>query len=162
MAITIIEEWRPVPIDGFAEFYEVSSTGRVRSLRKAVDLTLRVGNRGYVTAWLQVGKMIRNATVHRLVAGAFIPNPDGLPEVNHKDFIRTNNSVGNLEWVSRLGNFLHADAAGRAKFSRKLTDHDVAEIRRLGDSLSQVEIADRFALNSSTVSRILRGLLRRR
>ena len=51
--------------------------------------------------------------VHRLVAQAFIPNPSNLPQVNHKDFNKTNNHVGNLEWISRADNIQHSHDNGR-------------------------------------------------
>ena len=81
----------------------------------------------------------KNRTVHRLVAQAFIPNPNGLAEVNHKDGNKSNNSVENLEWVTSSENKKHAyniglnappkPKKGSSNFWAKLTEQDVAYIR---------------------------------
>ena len=111
----MIEEWRPVV--GYEGLYEVSNTGRVRS----VDRYVKSKSESY---WLRKGKMLSPAKdkngylkvnlscngknniirVHRLVAQVFIENPDNLPEINHKDEDKTNNSVDNLEWCDRKYN----------------------------------------------------------
>lgn len=110
------EEWKPV--SGFAGKYEVSSKGRVKRLEfvrhvngkptKPVPehvLTEHVINSGYKSVHLidENGKR-HNKTVHRLVATEFIPNPDNLPVVNHKDEDKTNNQVSNLEWCTQSHN----------------------------------------------------------
>lgn len=71
----------------------------------------RLSNQGYVVITLN-RKMLR---VHRLIATAFIPNPNNLPEVNHKDGNKQNNEISNLEWVTRSENVQHAYQTGLAK-----------------------------------------------
>lgn len=95
------EYWRPVV--GYDGLYMVSNLGRVKSLNymhtgKEHLLRLLKNGGGYlqVDLW-NCGKMKRYS-VHRLVAMAFIPNPDNLPQVNHKDEDKLNNCVDNLEW----------------------------------------------------------------
>lgn len=114
------EIWKPVV--GFEDSYEVSSLGRVRSLDRVVVMKSRWGNpvaknlkgkllapalnsRGYPNVMLGAGNMRR---VHRLVAEAFIPNPEELPQVNHLDGNRENPKVENLEWTDSSGNNTHA------------------------------------------------------
>ena len=109
------EEWRP--IEGYEGLYEVSSYGRVRSLDRYVKTcygsyrlykgkVLSPGKKsdGYLLINLSCNGKYNTIRVHRLVAQAFLPNPDNLPEVNHKDENKTNNSVENLEWCDRKYN----------------------------------------------------------
>lgn len=178
MDTTLIEEWRPVALVEFSQFYEVSSLGRVRSLdrisrtkgdgklfRPGRILRLQVNTRGYPCAYLRAVPHVRNATVHRLVACAFIENPLGLSEVNHIDLNKTNNAVTNLEWTSRLSNYLHAAENGAMKrFIRTLSDEDVKAIRDMvaNSGRTNASIAADFGINPSTVSRIWNGLRRDR
>jgi hypothetical protein len=104
------EIWKP--IKGYEDLYEVSNTGRVRRIRhKAVigktNPTLpqrekkpHVNQDGYAMVGLYRGQTQKHIGVHRLVAMAFIPNPENLPQVNHKDEDKTNNHVDNLEWCT--------------------------------------------------------------
>ena len=106
------EEWRLVP--GFP--YEASSLGRIR---RATDV---IGNRGAHV--LKAGTVLHGARhsggylvvggryFHRFVASAFLPNPDGLPEVNHKNGDKADNRPENLEWVTRSQNAKHAHDTG--------------------------------------------------
>ena len=102
-----IEQWKPVK--GYEELYAVSNLGRVKSLnyhRTGVEKIIKPKKSG--NGYLQVG-LWKNGKrkfflVHRLVAEAFIPNPEGFEQVNHKDEVKTNNCVSNLEWVSRWDN----------------------------------------------------------
>ena len=103
------EIWRPVV--GYEGLYEVSSYGRVRSLDRYVKsksesyrltkgkvLSGSITKDGYVRCLIKVNGVGRSYFVHRLVAETFIPNPDNLPQINHKDEDKTNNRVDNLEW----------------------------------------------------------------
>ena len=101
----MIEEWRPVV--GYEGLYEVSSYGRVRSLdrfyyrlHKGKVLSPTKDRYGYLTVTLNCNGKSKTIKIHRLVAQAFIENPDNLPQVNHKDEVKSNNCVDNLEWCS--------------------------------------------------------------
>lgn len=98
-----MEEWKDVV--GYEGLYEVSNLGNVRSLNwrnKGItkNLVLNKHNRGYMQ--VSIGKRGETKTyvVHRLVALAFLDNPNGFTQVNHKDEDKTNNNVENLEWCT--------------------------------------------------------------
>lgn len=90
------EIWKPVV--GYEDRYLVSNLGNVKSLyyNKLVKQTLT--KHGYYTIGLYKHQKCFLTFVHRLVAQAFIPNPNNLPQINHKDEVKTNNIVTNLEW----------------------------------------------------------------
>jgi hypothetical protein len=104
------EIWRTV--EEFPE-YEVSNLGRVKSLnyngtKQAVVLKPVKQKKGYLKIGLYKNKKYYSRQIHRLVATAFIDNPDKLPQVNHIDGDKNNNSVYNLEWCNNRYNQLHA------------------------------------------------------
>lgn len=91
-----MEKWKS--IKGFEGLYEVSDLGRVRSIKSDTILKGELLH-GYKRVAL-FNEKYKKVFVHRLVADAFIPNPDGLPQINHKDEDKTNNCVDNLEWCT--------------------------------------------------------------
>ena len=115
------EVWNDVP--GYEGYYQVSNMGKVRSVPRIIkiiwngkevlkpikerEIALRKQNGGYLLANLSVGGHRKECTVHRLVARAFIPNPNNLKEVNHIDGNKQNNDVSNLEWCDRSDNLRH-------------------------------------------------------
>lgn len=104
------EIWKDIP--GWKGLYQISSFGRLKSFKQNNDgkiMSLTNKNGDYFSVVLQgKGKVRRSTKIHRLVAEAFISNPDSLPEVNHIDGNKQNNKVGNLEWCSRSHNVLHS------------------------------------------------------
>lgn len=94
------EYWKPVV--GYEGLYEVSNWGRVKSLKFGKERILKpcTNRYGYLFVKLCKDGKVKPFTVHRLVAEAFLPNPDNLPQVNHKDENKQNNIVSNLEWCS--------------------------------------------------------------
>ena len=102
-----MEEWRSI-ID-YEGIYEVSNMGRVRSIvadehYRARILKPALNLHGYLFVNLYKNGKGKSKTIHRLVAKAFIPNPDNFPEVNHKDEDKANNCSNNLEWCDRQYN----------------------------------------------------------
>jgi len=125
--------------------YEVSEVGLVRSIkanRQTTVLKTRIDRYGYeiVTLWV-AGKALTRK-IHRVVAEAFIPNPNNLETVNHLDGDKLNNNVENLEWLSASENQKEAFRTGLQVIGEnrvagrpvKLTEKDVLEIRSLIDS----------------------------
>lgn len=98
------EEWRSIE---WAPGDEVSSLGRFRNCLMGTILKGTVVGNGYQHIGLQSGGTQVWKLAHRVVAQAFLPNPKNLPIVNHRNAVRTDNRVSNLEWVSRRGNALH-------------------------------------------------------
>jgi hypothetical protein len=118
-----MEIWKD--ISGKEGEYSVSNYGRVKSHDRIVNAGRRgqrhrnemilkpsISKRGYCRVALEKGKA---SLVHRLVAQHFIPNPENKPEINHKDGVKNNNHIDNLEWCTRFENEQHAWKTGRKK-----------------------------------------------
>lgn len=97
------EIWKD--IDGFDGRYQVSTWGRVRSINGI--LKPYVNHNGYLKIGLMKNGKSHKKRVNRLVALAFLPNPYNLPQVNHIDGNKQNNSITNLEWVDNITNRNH-------------------------------------------------------
>ena len=107
------EIWKDIP--GYNGRYKVSSLGRVAN-DKGKHLKVDINQKGYARVQLTKGGKKSNIKVHRLVAEAFIPNPYGLPQVNHIDEDKLNNSVGNLCWVdNRTNTMLNSNRTHRPR-----------------------------------------------
>jgi hypothetical protein len=119
------EIWKSIP--EFEGYYEASTLGRIRSIERVVKsgrgfrtvpstiLKPSLGQWGYEQVSLCMNNKHQTKRVNRLIALTFIPNPNNLPQVNHKDGVKTNNCVDNLEWCDGSYNMKHC-------FDNKLTD----------------------------------------
>jgi hypothetical protein len=132
-----MEEWRAIV--GTKGFIEVSNEGRVRSLLRGTPMVLKtqVDNNGYHRIRVTIERVKMSYKVHREVAKAFIDNPGNLPQVNHKDGDKNNNSVSNLEWVTNKENAHHAIQNG-------LWDTVIEGARRENESRKKPIIAYRI------------------
>ncbi len=100
------------------ESYFVSEYGDVFSTKRNKYLTKSFNN-GYAKVIIKVNGVCNNKSVHRLVAEAFIPNPENKPQVNHIDGNKSNNHVSNLEWCNQSENNKHAFRNGLMKITDK-------------------------------------------
>jgi hypothetical protein len=143
--------------------YIVTHAGCVYSTnnRRLVQLRPGVKPGGYQFVGLNCGGGRKYEMVHRLVAKAFIPNPDDLPEINHLDGDKLNNSVENLEWCDRSANQRHmvamlGIAAGGGKHPHcKLVPEQVREIRALNGRYRDIAVV--YGVSAQTVCNVKRG-----
>lgn len=144
---------------GYEGLYQVSSLGRVWSVRS--QKVLRVFNRG--NGYYAVNLFAKNGkrkleSVHRLVALAFLDNPNHYPEVNHKDQDKSNNKVENLEWCSSKYNVNYGDRnerAGRAK-GKTVAQYTQAG-KFVGEYYSTYEAERRTGINRANIGSVCRG-----
>ena len=154
-----IEEWRT--IEEFPS-YEVSSFGNIRNKKtphKFLSLNKSGIKRNYYSVMFSVGNVQTRRNVHRLVAKAFIPNPDNLPEVNHKDENGLNNRVENLEWCDRVYNSLWGTRSQRFADAKSIP---ILQCDKQGNIIkewkSQKEICDTLHVDSGSLSHALAGV----
>ena len=178
-----------ITVRGFEGLYDVSNLGRVRSLPriktwKRKNVICKQPVDGKILIQKPIGKKKKylgvelcdksvdsnhhkTALVHRLVAEAFIPNPEGKKDVNHKDGNTRNNCVENLEWATRKENINHAFQTGLNKTygmnhpSSKVTEDQVKEMREMykeGEKgRGYIAISRIYGISPSTVKNIVRG-----
>ena len=147
-------------IDGEKSEYTVDNLGRIYSKFSKDYLKPYVNTSGYYLVDLHHKKQRHTMQVHRIVAIAFIPNPDLLPTVNHKDGNKANNTVENLEWMTHLDNVRHAWETGLAKPrygtdnpANKYTEeqiHAVCSYIEM-DIMTNIEIAATCGVNISLI-----------
>lgn len=140
-------------IKGYEGFYEISNLGNVRSTSYKGTRILKpaITKNGYLNVVLCINQHKEHRLVHRLVAEAFISNPNNYLTVNHKDENKLNNCVDNLEWMSVEDN-------NRYSNSKMLTKEQVLQIPNLIEKgYTQLEIANHFKVSRRAIQSILRG-----
>lgn len=164
VSLSIIESWIAVTLNKERDWriieeypdYKINSFGTVMSFKRdsnGIKKLSFIDKDGYERVNLRVNNKAKNAPVHRLVAKAFIPNPDNLPQVNHKNGIKLNNVPENLEWCSNLDNQRHAWNSDLKTV--KLTTLQVLEIREaLFNGISNTELANKYNVDQSSISNI--------
>lgn len=156
----------------FEELYEVSDMGLIRRIASARGIRPqwlfipKIGHLGtdnylYFNLWKKGA--LKRIGAHRIIAMAFIKNPKNKAEVNHKDGVKTNNRVSNLEWVTSKENNQHKIYVlnrGRGiDTGSKLNDKQVAEIKiRISLGQKNREIASYYSITPSNISCIRRGV----
>lgn len=153
-------------IPGYQGRYWVSEHGRVWSAYSMKFLTPVEHRDGYLKVRLCLRGVETECLIHRLVAVAFVPNPDGKPEVNHLDADKKNNTADNLEWATRSENMKHAAAAGvlapvdnrgEKNGQAKLTTDQVLQIRAMRGAQTQTHLAEVFGVSRRTIGMIFSG-----
>lgn len=167
------EIWKD--IEGYEGLYQISNLGNVKSLdrevpmpngkiqhRKERIMSKRESTDGYYIAKLNVNNHSRSIAIHRLVAQAFIPNPNNLPEVNHLDTNRKNNCVDNLEWCTHIDNVQYSSALGHYKgrcgeLNPNYNNHALSEKYTNNPELAKEKCGRKGGQNGRAVSIIVKG-----
>lgn len=153
-------EIRPVP--GWPSYY-ATACGKIVSThrRKPISMKRRPHRGGYALVTLRDGGRSETTTFHRVIAMAFIPNPDGLPCVRHIDADKQNNAVSNLAWgtygdneADKVPLGLRRYGTAKMKLNREARDKILKEAK-LG--ATRKELADKFGVNRSTITRLING-----
>lgn len=123
-----MEQWKQIVVDGVVYDYEVSDKGNIRNSNTGRPVKAHDNGRGYLKVTLKRKCLL----VHRLVALMFIPNPNNLPQVNHKDKNRLNNSADNLEWCTAEYNlqYSHKGKTVSEETRRKISSSQKARWKR--------------------------------
>ena len=163
-----MEFWIPVARFEFADFYEVSSLGRVRRIKtyggrpKCQVLRPAITKFGYEMVVLCVNGVPLSIAVHRLVAEAFVEGDHSL-DINHKDGVKTRNLAANLEWVTKRENNAHSwrlglsRAHGRGSGKRKLDGSKAEEIRNRRAKESVTDLAHAYGVCRQTIREVVAG-----
>lgn len=172
--IVIIEEWRDVV--GFEDYYQVSNIGRVKSkdryicrkdgtllhvkerIMKCVRYRPKGSSYDRLKVSLSVGCKRYTLTVHRMVAIAFIPNPNNYPQINHKDENPLNNNVDNLEWCTAEYNHNYGtrNERHREKLKKKVNVFDICH-NYIKQFNSLQEAAYSLNLDPSSITKVCKG-----
>lgn len=157
------DSWKDVV--GYEGLYWVNSSGIVKSTNSYKQQTTT--NKGYYIVELYKENKRKKALVHRLVATAFIPNPNNYPNVCHKDDNPKNNTADNLFWGTQKMNVQDMVSKGRNRNkifkgeqngTSKLKDADIPKIRQLLESMNCAEISRIYGVDRSAISLIKRGV----
>lgn len=133
------------------EDYEITKTGEIINLKTGRILKPQLNSKGY----LRVQLCGKRYFVHRLVAEKYLPNPNNLEQVNHKDGNKTNNNIENLEWVSNQTNRTHAVEHGLHPSGEKCSwsklNWDKVNFIRENPQISTKQFAEMFNVSANTI-----------
>lgn len=164
------EIWKSIP--DFDGWYEASNLGRIRRVKPGRSTFIgricqtHKSRDGYLRVHLFMNGERCQELVHRLVASAFIPNPSNRPHINHKNGIKSDNSLDNMEWATAAENIKHAcqtglnpPNSGAKNGNAKLTRQAVESIRKSWVPFRKTAkmLAEEYGVSLITVRRILNG-----
>ena len=157
--------WKDV--SGYEGLYQVSCSGLIRSIDKIINgcnykprriigkiLTPYISLNGYLTITLSKNNVLKNHRLHRIIAKAFLSNPQNLPEINHKNENKRDNNITNLEWCTKLYNIRYGNGISKRS---KLNTNQVFSILKDGRTLK--EIAKDYNVHFTTISQIKRRII---
>lgn len=155
------EIWKNIP--GYKSLYKASNLGRIKNAKDYVLSSGDNGN-GYKSLCLWKNRKDKRHYVHRLIALTFIPNPDNKSTVNHKNGIKNDNKLNNLEWMTYSENHIHAfkngwrstyPTSGSRNRNAKLTEAQVSHIRYLiRKGKTNRYLADHYGIDISGIYNI--------
>ncbi len=176
------EIWKD--IEGYEGLYQVSNLGRVKSLERYQQnhsklqkveekiKIIHIKSNGYQFVQLYKNNIMKNLHIHRLVAQAFIPNPDNKPQINHIDGNKLNNNVTNLEWCTNSENGKHAYKLGLNRYTKRRQDATIEANKKYKSKpidqldlqgnyirtwLNAHEASRQLGIDRSTISQCCRG-----
>lgn len=149
-------------IKGYEGLYQVSNLGNVKSFNHGSPKILKVGKStsGYFQVYLCKNKIKTQSQIHRLVALAFIENPNNKKDVNHINGIKTDNILTNLEWNTRAENIRHAYNIGLIKIGENHNNAKLKEVQVisiLNDFRSHSKIALDYNVSRRLITKIKAG-----
>lgn len=153
-----MEEWKD--IEGYEGLYQVSNQGRVKNVMRDKLRASHNNGCGYLMILLCKDGKKKPFYVHRLVAQEFIPNPDNLPEVNHKDECKTNNVVENLEWCSSRYNMNFGTARERTSLKQQKKVYQYTKNDELVAVFNGVNQCKELGFEPSCISQCCNGIRR--
>ena len=167
------EIWKPVTIKGFKDQYMISNLGRIMRLtriikdkfkgqtriRKIQSKILKPGlkENGYLKVSLHNQQLDKNCYVHRLVAQAFIPNPNKLPQINHKNENKLDNRVSNLEWCNAHYNNIYHNRSKKVAKKRSYIVYQYDKNKNLVKIWPSAKEAGRHGFSQGNISACCRG-----
>lgn len=156
-----MENWKD--IENYEGLYQISDKGRVRNSRSGRILIQKIrkkNSNAYHLIVLSKDNVKKCHQVHRLVAKAFLPNPNNLPCVNHKDENGENNNVENLEWCTHKYNTNYGTCIKRFSEKNKKPILQIKDGTVINEFTSAVEAFEKYGFNRPSISQCCNGIIK--